>query len=70
MQLADIFTKGHTTDRFCYLHDKLSVYDLLVSLRGAIKETSVVTTNDKDRELPPTSSTRLHLQTTILFYNL
>jgi hypothetical protein len=38
LQPADIFTKGHTADRFCYLRDKLSVTDIPTSLRG----------NDKD----------------------
>jgi hypothetical protein len=40
LQLTDIFTKGHTTDRFCFLRDKLSVLDLLANLRG----------NDKDKD--------------------
>jgi hypothetical protein len=38
LQPADIFTKGHTADRFCYLRDKLSVTDIPASLRA----------NDKD----------------------
>jgi hypothetical protein len=38
LQPADIFTKGHTADRFCYLRDKLSVTDIPASLR----------VNDKD----------------------
>jgi hypothetical protein len=40
LQPADIFTKGHTADRFCFLRDKLSVLDLPASLRG----------NDKDKD--------------------
>jgi hypothetical protein len=34
LQLADIFTKEHTADRFCYLQYKLSVIDIPVNLRG------------------------------------
>jgi hypothetical protein len=40
LQPADIFTKGYTADRFCFLRDKLSVLDLPASLRG----------NDKDKD--------------------
>ena len=40
LQPADIFTKGHIADRFCFLRDKLSVLDLPASLRG----------NDKDKD--------------------
>jgi len=36
-QLADIFTKGHTADRFCFLRDKLRIVPPL-SLRGGVKE--------------------------------
>jgi histone deacetylase 1/2 len=39
LQPADIFTKGHTADQFCYLRDKLSVTDVPASLWG----------NDKDK---------------------
>ena len=39
LQLADIFTEGHTANRFCFLRDKLSVTDLPVSSWG----------NDKDK---------------------
>ena len=39
LQPADIFTKGHTADRFCYLRDKLFVIDVPASLWG----------NDKDK---------------------
>jgi hypothetical protein len=38
-QLADIFTKGHTVDRFCYLRDKLKVVPPL-SLREGVKDNS------------------------------
>ena len=41
---ADIFTKGHTTDRFCFLHDKLAIYDLPASLRGNVSDNN----NDND----------------------
>jgi len=37
LQPADIFTKGHTADRFCFLQDKLSVTDLLPVYRGMIR---------------------------------
>jgi len=40
LQPADIFTKGHTADQFCFLRDKLSVLDLPASLWG----------NDKDKD--------------------
>ena len=32
IQSANIFTKGHMIDRFCFLHDKLAIYDLPASL--------------------------------------
>jgi hypothetical protein len=35
-QVDDIFTKGHTADRFCFLHDKLKVAPP-ISLRGGVK---------------------------------
>jgi hypothetical protein len=35
-QVADIFTKGHTAARFCYLRDKLMVVPPM-SLRGGVK---------------------------------
>ena len=44
IQPADIFTKGHTTDRFCFLHDKLAIYDLPASLRGNVSDNN----NDND----------------------
>ncbi|XP_041003931.1 uncharacterized mitochondrial protein AtMg00810-like [Juglans microcarpa x Juglans regia] len=46
LQPADIFTKGHRADRFCFLRDKLSVIDLPASLRGNDKDKAqTVTTN-------------------------
>jgi hypothetical protein len=36
-QIADIFTKGHSTDRFCYLRDKLRVVPPL-SLQGILRK--------------------------------
>jgi len=36
-QIADLFTKGHTADRFCYLRTKLRVVPPL-NLRGGVKE--------------------------------
>jgi hypothetical protein len=42
LQPANVFTKGHTADRFCLLRDKLSVLDLPANLRG----------NDKDKSHP------------------
>ena len=45
IQLEDIFTKGHTVDRFCFLHDKLAIYDLPASLRRNVCD------NDNDPSL-------------------
>ena len=42
IQSADIFTKGHTTNRFCFLRDKLAIYDLPTSFRGNVND------NDND----------------------
>ena len=42
IQSADIFTKGHMTDRFCFLRDKLAIYDLPTSFRGNVSD------NDND----------------------
>jgi hypothetical protein len=57
LQPADIFTKGHMADRFCYLRDKLSVTDIPASLRGNDKDnvynTKIV---DKHRYLLPSVS--------------
>ena len=47
LQPADIFTKGHTADRFCFLQDKLSVTDLPASLQGNDKDKAQY--NDKDK---------------------
>ena len=55
LQPADIFTKGHTADRFCFLRDKLSVTDLPASLRGNDKDKAHVIVNDKpqhDKDKP------------------
>ena len=43
IQPADIFTKGHTADRFCFLRDKLAICDLPTSLRETV--------SDKDNDL-------------------
>ena len=45
IQPEDIFTKGHTVDRFCFLHDKLAIYDFPASLRGNVSD------NDNDPSL-------------------
>jgi hypothetical protein len=47
LQPADIFTKGHTADRFYFLQDKLSVTDLPASLQGNDKDKAQY--NDKDK---------------------
>jgi len=47
LQPADIFTKGHTADRFCFLRDKLAITDLPASLWGNDKDKAYV--NDKDK---------------------
>ena len=44
IQPANIFTKGHTTDRFCFLRDKLAIYDLPANLRGNVSDNN----NDND----------------------
>ena len=44
IQPAHIFTKGHTTDRFCFLRDKLAIYDLPASLWGNVSD------NDNDND--------------------
>ena len=49
LQPADIFTKGHTADRFCFLWDKLAITDLPANLRGNDKDKAHV--NDKDKPL-------------------
>ncbi|RVW13138.1 putative mitochondrial protein [Vitis vinifera] len=38
IQPANIFTKGHTADRFCFLCDKLAIYDLPTSLRETVSD--------------------------------
>ena len=47
IQPADIFTKGHTVDRFCFLRDKLAIYDLPASLRENVSD------KDNDPSLSP-----------------
>ena len=47
LQPAYIFTKGHTTDHFCFLRDKLAITDLPTSLQGNDKDKAHV--NDKDK---------------------
>ena len=41
-QVADIFTKGYTVDRFCILRDKLLVYSLPTNLREGVKGMNLV----------------------------
>ena len=54
-QPADIFTKGHTADRFCFLRDKLAVMTIPASLRGNDKDnveyqqSSAETTIERDQ---------------------
>lgn len=40
-QVADIFTKGHTADCFCFLREKLLVCSLPASLREGVKDKEV-----------------------------
>jgi hypothetical protein len=54
-QIADLFTKGHTANRFCYLRDKLRVVPPL-SLRGGVKEIQ-----DQEQQSTPTSNL-VHIQ--------
>ena len=42
-QVADIFTKGHTADRFCILHDKLWVCSLPINLKESVKDIKDIT---------------------------
>jgi hypothetical protein len=49
-QVADIFTKGHPANRFCYLRDKLKVVTP-ISLQGGVKEKEL-----KRRTLPSNSN--------------
>ena len=44
IQPVDIFTIGHMTDRFCFLRDKLAIYDLLANLWGNVSD------NDNDND--------------------
>ena len=44
IQFAYIFTKGYTIDRFCFLRDKLAIYDLPVILRWNVSD------NDNDND--------------------
>lgn len=51
LQLADIFTKGHTADRFCFLRAKQFVCYPPSSLRGGVRSNSLqISTSDDDRD--------------------
>jgi hypothetical protein len=58
-QLADIFTKGHTADRFCYLRDKLEVVPPL-SLRGGVKDNSQTQNTNQPVHSQPEKDTPIH----------
>jgi hypothetical protein len=42
-QVADIFTKSHTADRFCILGDKLLVCFLPTNLKEGVKDIKDIT---------------------------
>jgi hypothetical protein len=58
-QLADIFTKGHTADRFCYLRHKLKVVPPL-SLRGGVKDNSQSQNTNQPVHSQPKEDTPAH----------
>jgi hypothetical protein len=47
-QVADIFTKGRTADRFCILRDKLLVCSLPTNLREGVKDINPVLPTNQD----------------------
>jgi len=46
-QIADVFTKSHTANRFCFLRDNLCVCLLPHSLRGGVRVLNSITTSTK-----------------------
>jgi len=46
-QIADVFTKSHTANRYCFLRDKLCVCFLPHSLRGDVRVLNSITTSTK-----------------------
>jgi len=47
-QVADIFIKGHTADRFCILRDKLLVCSLPINLKESVKDITPVLSTNQD----------------------
>jgi len=46
-QIADVFTKSHTANRYCFLRDKLCVCLLPHSLRRGVRVLNSITTSTK-----------------------
>jgi hypothetical protein len=46
-QIADVFTKSHNANRFCFLRDNLCVCLLPHSLRGGVRVLNSITTSTK-----------------------
>jgi hypothetical protein len=46
-QIADVFTKGHTANQYCFLRDKLCVCLLPHSLKGDVRVLNSITTSAK-----------------------